>query len=664
MRVAIDTGGTFTDCVYFQGGQLRVLKVFSSPGDPSLAVLEALKQIGAGQAIDVRHGTTVGTNTMLERKGARVAFVTTEGFEDTIAIGRQTRSRLYDWFALAPECMVPRELRFGVPERVNAEGEILRSPSNDELEKLVERVRASGAEAVAISLLFSFAQPETEIRAETAMRHIGVPVSSSHRILPEFREYERASTTVVNAYLAPRMQSYLTHLERRVAERHSGARVDVMQSSGGIIPARLAVSEPVRTVLSGPAGGVIGACQVARWAGFERIIGFDMGGTSTDVFLADSTAGRAHLTRESVVAGVPIGVPMLDIHTAGAGGGSIARFDAGGMLRVGPESAGAEPGPICFGRGNLPTVTDANLVLGRLDPESFLGGGVRLDCERTKRVMHEVKGPVESAENFAAGVLRVIETNMERAIRVVSIERGHDPRDFALVAFGGGGPLHACSLARALRIPTVVIPAMPGALSAVGILLADAVRDYSRTVMLPGDAIDRVAGEFEDLEERGVAEFTEEGLQGVAQHSIDIRYRGQGHELNVSFRAESPGRSVETFHQLHQQRYGICDPQRAVEIVNLRLRMVAAGEQWSPSHRDCVPGNGAAARYAERKIFFDEGFVRVPLYRRDALVPGDVVEGSAMITEYTSATVLPRDCSASVDSFGNLIISIGGERRA
>ncbi len=659
MRVAIDTGGTFTDCVYLDGGQLRVLKVFSTPGDPSLAVLDALAQVGGGETIDVRHGTTIGTNTMLERKGARVAFVTTAGFEDTIAIGRQTRSRLYDWFAPVPECLVPKELRFGVPERVSAEGEIVRSPTDEELDALIEEVRASGAGAVAISLLFSFARPETELRVEAAMRGLGVPVSSSHRILPEFREYERASTTVVNAYLAPRMQGYLSHLERRVAAQHAGGRVDVMQSSGGIIAARVAAREPVRAVLSGPAGGVIGACRVARWAGFERIIGFDMGGTSTDVFVADSSTGGARLTRESVVAGVPVGVPMLDIHTAGAGGGSIARFDAGGMLRVGPESAGAEPGPICFGRGMMPTVTDANFMLGRLDSESFLGGGVQLDRQRTERIMREHKGPLESIEEFASGILRVVETHMERAIRVVSVERGHDPRDFVLVAFGGGGPLHACSLARALRIPTVLVPVMPGALSAVGILLADSVRDYSRTVMLPGDAISGVEESFADLEQRGFADFAEEGLQGVAQWSLDIRYRGQGHELNVPYNRESASDSIDAFHGLHQQRYGICDPQRAVEIVNLRLRMVAAGEPWSPARGERVPGHAAPACHVEREMFFDEGFVRTPIYRRDALVPGDLVDGPAMITEYTAATVLPPDCVAAVDSFGNLVITVG-----
>ena len=418
MRIAIDTGGTFTDCVCLEDGKLRVKKIFSSPADPSRAVLDGVRQLGGTDNVEVRHGTTVGTNTMLERTGARVAFVTTAGFEDTIAIGRQARARLYDWFAPVPVCLVPKELRFGVAERVSAEGEILREPTDDELARLAEAVRASGAEAVAISLLFSFANPKTERRVEAALRKLGIPVSASHRILPEFREYERASTTVVNAYLAPRMAQYLTALEERVAVEHKGGRVDVMQSSGGIIAARVAAAEPVRTVLSGPAGGVVGACRMAQWAGFDKIIGFDMGGTSTDVFVANAATG-AERTRESVVAGVPIGVPMLDIHTAGAGGGSLAKFDAGGMLRVGPESAGADPGPICFGRGERATVTDANFVLGRLDAESFLGGGVHLDGERTRRLMREQMGALATVEEFAAGIVRVVETQMEKAIRVI-----------------------------------------------------------------------------------------------------------------------------------------------------------------------------------------------------------------------------------------------------
>jgi N-methylhydantoinase A len=659
LRVAIDTGGTFTDCVYLRGGRIEVLKIASTPADPSLAVVRAVEGSGAGSDVDLRHGTTVGTNTMLERKGARVAFVTTEGFEDTIAIGRQTRASLYDWFAPVPVCLVPKELRFGVPERVSAEGEILRRPTEEELAALVEQVKASGAEAVAVSLLFSFVQPETERRVEEALRVLGVPVSVSHRILPEFREYERGATTVVNAYLAPRMERYLLNLQERVVKEKVGARVDVMQSSGGIIPVRLAAQEPVRTVLSGPAGGVIGASWMARLAGFDRIIGCDMGGTSTDVFLADAAVGGVQRTRESMVAGVPVSVPMLDIHTVGAGGGSIARFDTGGMLRVGPESAGAEPGPICFGRGEVPTVTDANLILGRLDLGSFLGGGVELDFERTKRLMHEAKGPLESVEAFAAGIVRVIESQMEKAIRVISIERGYDPREFALVPFGGGGPLHACSLARALRIPKVLVPRMPGALSAVGILLADAVKDSSRTVMLPGDAMERVQAMFAEMEQVAVAEFAAEGLQGVTQWSVDLRYRGQGYELNVAYEQARPEAAAAAFHALHRKRYGFSDAEKAIEIVNLRVRTVAKAEAYEPEFREPVPGDGTDACYAEKSVYFTDGFVKAKMYRRDGLRPGDVVQGPAMVTEYTSATVLPPGCAAEVDGFGNLAIAVG-----
>jgi N-methylhydantoinase A len=458
--------------------------------------------------------------------------------------------------------------------------------------------------------------------------------------------------------VSPRIERYLDRLKQRVTAQYTGARVDAMQSSGGIIAARIGAKEPVRTVLSGPAGGAVGACRVARWAGFERIIGFDMGGTSTDVFLADDAAGGARLTQELIVADVPIGVAMLDIHTAGAGGGSIARFDAGGMLRVGPESAGAEPGPICFGRGTRPTVTDANLSLGRLDPDTFLGGRVRLDLERTERVMHLEKGPLKTSVEFAAGILRVVETGMEKAIRVISIERGYDPREFTLVAYGGGGPLHACSLARALRIPTVLIPSMPGALSAMGILLADTVRDYSQTVMLQENDMDRPGGYFAVLERRGQAEFAAEGLQGVAHRSVDMRYSRQGYDLNVPWDERSPQSAIDAFHRLHNLRYGFSDAARPVEIVNLRLRMVAAGEPYTPARQEPVPGDGHAALCAERDIFFDDSFLNSRIYRRDALVPGDTIRGPALITEYTAATVLPPGDSAHVDGFGNLVISI------
>ncbi|MEI9981156.1 MAG: hydantoinase/oxoprolinase family protein [Edaphobacter sp.] len=652
MRVAIDTGGTFTDCVYMQDGQFVVLKVFSTPQDPGLAVLNGLRQIAAGPQVVVRHGTTVGTNAMLERKGGRVAFVTTKGFEDTIAIGRQARSKLYDWFQPAPECLVKAELRFGVTERTNAEGEIVRGVNAAELEELVRAIGEADVDAVAISLLFSFANSKNESEVARALEKLGLPLSVSHKILPEFREYERGSTVVANAYLAPKMGAYLTNLVKGVEEAYDEARLEVMQSSGGIIPARLAAAEPVRTVLSGPAGGVIGAYKLATLAGFDRIIGFDMGGTSTDVCLVDASAGGLRISNESMVSGIPIGVPMLDIHTAGAGGGSIARFDAGGMLRVGPESAGSMPGPICFGRGEQPTVTDANLALGRLDTERFLGGSVKLDRERMMQWMAKAKGSITTVEEFAAGILQVIETSMAKAIRVISVERGHDPRDFTLVAFGGGGPVHACSLARALSVPRVLVPALPGALSAVGILLADTMREYSRTVMLPVEA--SLENVFREMEQVGVEEFRAEGLTGLAFRSVDLRYRGQGYELNVPF---GPGMAAE-FHDLHQRRYGFASETRALEVVNVRVRMVSAAEKFAPVMQALVEGDGSQALIGTRPVYFDDRFHETRVYNRELLRPGDTFAGPAIVSEYSSATVLPLGDVLRVDGLENLVIEV------
>jgi N-methylhydantoinase A len=651
MRIAIDTGGTFTDCVYFKNGQLQVIKVFSTPSDPGQAVLEALRQIDAQSEIVVRHGTTVGTNAMIEQKGARVAFVTTAGFEDTIAIGRQARRRLYDWFQPAPVCLAPEQLRFGVDERISAEGAVLRAPSETALKGLTERIKASGAESIAISLLFSFANPANEQAVAEALAELGIPVSISHRILPEFREYERASTVVANAYLSRAVGGYIAKLAETVQTEFHG-RLDVMQSSGGTIPAGLAAEEPVRTMLSGPAGGVMGAYQLARLAGFDRIIGFDMGGTSTDVCLVDAERGGPELTSEARISDVPIGIPMLDIHTAGAGGGSLARFDAGGLLHVGPESAGASPGPICFGRGEKVTVTDANLVLGRLDAQSFLGGAVQLDRERAVAYMEKARGSIGSVEAFAAGIVRLVEISMEKAIRVISVERGYDPRDFTLVAFGGGGPLHACSLAHALRIPQVMVPSLPGALSAVGILLADAVRDYSRTVMRPEGA--SLEDAFLELEERARSEFEAEHLDGVAMRSVDLRYRGQGYELNVAFSPEI----LSDFHDLHRRRYGFARKEHAVEVVNVRVRMVARNAPFDPPRKPVRPGDGQQAIKTRRDVLFDGNVYHTAVYDRAALAPGDTFCGPAIITEYSSATILPPGDRLRVDALDNMIIEV------
>ncbi len=619
LRIAIDTGGTFTDCVWIDPAthRLRMLKVFSTPSDPSQAIVEVINKIAPANGFILLHGTTVGTNTLLERKGARTALITTAGFEDAIEIGRQARPKLYDFFfdRIAP--LVPKHLRFGVNERTASTGEILTASTPKELRILATDVAATKPESIAISLLFSFANPRNERAVAAALKHLAVPLSISHQILPEFREYERTSTVVINAYLQPVMQRYLeslaarvgasdlparvgTHLENFVEERRFSAaktalveerpfraakaaqrngasapapRIFVMQSSGGITALSTAAREPVRTVLSGPAGGVVGALASARASGFDKIIAFDMGGTSTDVSLAE---GEIKTATNAQIAGLPISVPMLDIHTVGAGGGSLARFDAAGVLHVGPESAGADPGPICYGHGLQPTVTDANLLLGRLQPTRFLGGDFTLDLARTRRVTQEwlkQQGSKLALETFAAGVVRVVNATMEKAIRVVSIERGRDPRHFALVAFGGAGGLHACALAQALSIPHVIVPAFPGALSALGILSSDVVKDYSRTVLwrvskkIPATQLNR---EFAALENTAAKDFREESWPGKPQYhrSVDLRYRGQGYELNLPLTKNL----LQDFHQEHHRRYGYSHRTREVELVTLRLR--------------------------------------------------------------------------------------------
>ena len=577
LTIAIDTGGTFTDCIWIERGQLRMLKVFSTPADPSAAIAEALLQISRSGPVVLLHGTTVGTNTLLERKGARVALVTTAGFEDAIEIGRQARPKLYDFFFDRIEPLVAAGMRFGLNERTASDGEILHSPSAKDLESLHEDLRQSTPEAIAVSLLFSFANPENEKAVTSAIKKLGVPVSISHQIIPEFREYERTSTVVVNAYLQPVMQRYLENLVRRTRSgrnsRAAVSRIFVMQSSGGITAIGSAAREPVRTVLSGPAGGVVGAAAMARRSGYDRIISFDMGGTSTDVALIDRDI---HADSQAEIAGLPVRVPMLDIHTVGAGGGSIARFDAAGALRVGPESAGADPGPICYGRGIKPTVTDANLILGRLQPHRFLGGDFTLDLERTQCLVREwlKRDAVNlTAEKFAAGVIRVVNATMEKAVRVVSVERGYDPRDFTLVAFGGAGGLHACELAEALSIPRVIVPVLPGALSAFGILVSDVVKNYSRTVLwrvqnkLPAD---RLAQEFATLRIHSEADFHREKWPGRPVHhgSVDVRYQGQGYELSIPYTQNL----IRDFRQEHQRRYGYHYPNRELELVTLRLR--------------------------------------------------------------------------------------------
>jgi N-methylhydantoinase A len=680
--IAIDTGGTFTDCVWVEDGGLKTLKVFSTPDDPSRAIAEALekitgtadKQIDA-TALTLLHGTTVGTNALLQRKGARVALITTAGFEDVIEIGRQARPRLYDFFFDRIASLVSREMRFGIAERTDSKGQVLERPSKPELEQLRDSIQRSNPDAVAISLLFSFANPENETAVATAVAELGKPVSVSHQILPEFREYERTSTVVVNAYLQPLMQRYMNELATRVklhADKSSGRRglprkrvaprIFVMQSSGGITALESAAREPVRTVLSGPAGGLVGAAAMAARSGFRKIISFDMGGTSTDVA---AVQGEVRTGGQSEVAGLPVGVPMLEIHTVGAGGGSIARFDAGGALRVGPESAGADPGPICYGRGTEPTVTDANLLMGRLRPEFFLGGEFRLDFERAQRITSEwlkKHNSRLSVEQFSAGIVQVVNANMERALRVVSIERGYDPREFALVAFGGAGGLHACELAEALSIPTVIIPARPGALSAFGILVSDVVKDYSCSLLWRlSDALPqtKLKKEFRKLEAIALKEIRAEGWAGVPQYepSLDLRYRGQGYELNVPAAKNIAAR----FHDEHQRRYGYHHPGREIELVTLRLRArVRTPPLRVPRPRTAHKPSHRIAPVERARVIFDNKAVTTPVYERRDLIPGQSakMQGPAVITEYSATTVIPPGKNFYLDREENLTIQI------
>jgi N-methylhydantoinase A len=678
MRIAFDTGGTFTDCVFLRGGRLQILKIPSTPRKPSEAIAVALDQIRESSLelgnLELICGTTVGTNALLQRKGGRVTLVTTAGFEDVLEIGRQARPQLYNLLFEKAEPLVPQARRIGLRERLDSDGRVLLAPSRKEIARIVRAVVRSGADSIAVCLLFSFANPAHEKLVERALSAIGLPVSVSYEILPEYREFERTSTTVVNAYLVPVMSGYLSEIEsiaeaqpRSAPASPKGAksgrrisRVRIMQSNGGILSATAAACEPVRTILSGPAGGVLGAQYVAEASGYDRIITFDMGGTSTDVALMDSGIGETlATTSESIVSGMPVAVSMLDIHTVGAGGGSIARFDRAGALRVGPESAGADPGPICYGRGEQATVTDANLILGRIPESGLLGGAFKLDLPRAQNYLNRQRGPMPSAEAFAQGIVDVANAVMEKATRVISVERGHDPREYTLVAFGGAGGLHACELAAALEIPRVLVPCFPGALSALGILRADVTKDFSRTVRLElqsaADARPKLQRAFAALEQEGRKQMRGEGFSsGSVQihRSLDMRYAGQSYELNVPF----AGDFISSFHRAHEKRYGYFDRARACEVVNIRARFT--GRTPKPTLPKLKQGgpNATSAIVSKSQVSFRGRRKLTPIYDRARLLAGNRILGPAIVTEYSATTLISPDWSGRVDRNANLIL--------
>ena len=658
--VGIDVGGTFTDIAILEDGELTVHKLPSTPADPSRGILQGVKETGVTSAEFV-HGSTVATNALLEGKGARTALVTTMGFEDVLEIGRQSRAELYNFEMDRAPALAPWELRFGLPERVDHTGAIVEDLTQEAIQTLIGLLEESKAEAVAVSFLFSFLNTAHEDMVLNALRQMENPpyISVSSRVLPEFREYERASTVVVNSYVGQVMSRYLGELEGPL-----GKGLRIMQSSGGSIAAGLASEQPVRTILSGPAGGVVGAFYTAMQAGYPDIITVDMGGTSTDVSLCP---GEIKETTSANVGGYPIGVPMIDIHTVGAGGGSIARVDTGGALVVGPESAGADPGPACYGVGNQITVTDANLLLGRLLPDRFLGGRMTLDRDRVVGLMQVLAGQINAdANQTALGINRVVNANMERAIRTISLERGYDPRLFTLVPFGGAGPMHACELAQELGIPRILVPSNPGILSALGVAIADIVKDYSRTVMLRGADLDRsrIDEEFQGMEGQARTEMAGEGRavdKMAARRFLDVRYVGQSFELTVGYPSQTTKTDLakvigDNFYKAHLRRFGYADRAEPVEVVNLRLKLEVAMEKPSVQPQTTGAADSAHALIGEAEVVFHQGALTSPLYHREQLTCGNVVSGPALIIQMDSTTVLPPGWAGAVDPFANLLL--------
>jgi N-methylhydantoinase A len=665
--LGVDVGGTFTDFFLWQDGRLFIHKRPSTPQDPSQAVILGLEETGWRPA-EVVHGSTVATNAVLERKGARTALVTTRGFRDVLVIGRQTRPRLYELEPRRPPPIVPDELRFEVDERLDFQGRVLRPLDPSEVEEVLERVLEAGAESLAVCLLFSFQDASHERMVAVSGRRRGLFVSASHEVLPEYREYERTSTTALNAYVAPVMGRYLARLEEGLSAR-GVKRLRVMQSGGGSADTRTAAALAVRTILSGPAGGVAGAFAVAAQAGFRDIITFDMGGTSTDVCLCP---GRIPASTEAVVGGCPVRTPVVDVHTVGAGGGSIAAIDAGGALRVGPESAGAEPGPACYpppAEGTLPTVTDAHLLMGRLLADRFLGGRLPLSEKRARWALAGLVGSFGGdALRAAESIVRVANANMERALRVISVQRGYDPRLFTLVAFGGAGPLHACDLAEALGIPRVLVPRYPGVLSALGMAAADVSRDYSQAFLTPLPADDsggalagRLLDAYNSLERQAREEMLAEGRSRRSlrlERAADLRYAGQSHELTVPVDEPLVAQLLSRFHALHKERYGYADAASPVEVVTLRLRAVSPvdGPQLEP-----LPEGGvdcSAARIGERSVWFStpDGAAEAAVFDRERLLASNVLRGPALILQVDATTVVPPGWHGTVDAWGNLVL--------
>jgi N-methylhydantoinase A len=679
-RIGVDSGGTFTDvCLVDEvTGRIAVWKVSSTPTDPSQAVADGVREglaeigSGAGDVAYFGHGTTVATNALIQHRGAPTGLITSAGFRDLLEIGRQKRPELYDLQADKPPTLVARPLRHEVPERLRHDGSVETPLDEAAVRDTVRALRAAGVKGVAICFLYSFldAAHEAAARRIVAEEFPEAFVCASHEVAPEFREYERLSTTVVNAYLGPVMAFYIRGVVDRLASLGVAATPHLTQSNGGVIGFDTAARLPARTVLSGPSTGVIGAQATARLAGIDDIITFDMGGTSTDVALIQG--GEARLAREAVVHGYPIKAPRLDIHTVGAGGGSVAYVDSGGLLKVGPRSAGADPGPACYGRGNdEPTVTDANVVLQTLNPRELLGGRMTIRQELAQAAIGRLAATLGiDALATAQGIISVVTANMARAIRVISVQRGHDPRDYTLVAFGGAGPLHAARLAAELDIRRVLVPRSPGILCAMGLLLADLRADFATTRLLPLSAA--VAGEVEaivsGLRERGAVWFEEEGIAASDRRialTVDMRYAGQNYELSVPLADGAIGAATldalaTGFAATHQRLYGFVAEGEPMQLVTFRAEAtgIVRKAEFRPSP-DAGP-DPRAAEFGQREVWLKEagGFVSCPLYDRDRLAAGNRIDGPAIVDQMDATTLLPPGAIATVDPYLNLIMEL------
>lgn len=681
-RIGVDTGGTFTDvCLYDENTRtVSVAKVSSTPSDPGQAVISGVRHALDAETGDatgefgnityLAHGTTVATNALLQSRGAKVGLITTKGFRDLLELGRQRRPKLYDLFAQKPTDLVPRDLRLEVKERITHTGEVLLAAELEDIRTQVLQLKADGVEAVSVCFLYSYLRPqhEEQVRAILEEELPGMFLSISHEVLPEFREFERLSTTVINAFIGPTMASYLGRLRKNLEAEGLQTVPKVTQSNGGVMSFMLAERLPVRTVLSGPSTGVVGAARISQQSGFEDIITFDVGGTSSDVALV--RGGRPSAASGMVMDGRPIHAPMLDINTVGAGGGSIAWVDDGGHLKVGPQSAGAYPGPACYGLGNEePTVTDANVVLGTLNQTHLLAGEMPIDAQKSFAAVEGLgKKLGMSTVDTAQGIISVVTANMAKAIRVISVQRGYDPADYALVAFGGGGPLHSSRLAEELGMSRTLIPHNPGAMSAVGMLMTDLRADYTRTVRVKLDVSNR--GTFEDafqaLENEAEQWFEEEHLPVAKRRShrvIDVRYVGQNYEISIDvpegeFDAAWFRQIRDAFNAAHRARYGYDNADETIEAVTFRFEAIGEAPQVEFPRHEAATTELADAVAGSRNVYFPElqGYVECPVYERTELGAGHVVQGPAIIEQYDTTTVVLPGTRARVDEYLLIII--------